>query len=317
MTAQDTYWPSEADVKAGEAWALERLAERGVGPSGESERVKLRPWSVVLRVPTVDGPVWFKANGGLTRYEAALAGALSEWAPGRVLTPLAVDTTRGWQLLPDGGTPLRELDANKDLATWERFVAEYSELQRLVTPRADELLALGVPDQRPTSMPAHFDSLLDDPAVEMGEEARSSLRALRSEYADACARLAEAGPPPTLDHNDLHSGNVLPTMVGDVFFDWGDASVAHPFTSMLVGMRTLAWTFEIPRDDPAVLRFRDAYLEPWGLGADGPELVRLAAWTGTIGRALTWRRALIEADPAAVRELDNPVGGWAEELLDR
>jgi hypothetical protein len=270
----------------------------------------------VYTIPTASGPLWFKASGGDTRYEARLAWALASWVPDKVLTPLAVDAERGWQLLPDGGTPLRQLETNLDPAAWDRFAAGYAELQRKVTPHAEELLGLGLPDHRPAAMPGHFAELLEDPTVVIDEQKRAALRALRTEYADACARLAEAGPASTIQHDDLHSNNVLPTPHGDQFFDWGDASVAHPFASLLVALRTMAYTFELQADDPAVRRFRDAYLEPWELGREGPELAELAAWTGIVGRSLSWRRALAAAGPADLAEFGDAVGGWLQELLE-
>ena len=80
-------------------------------------------------------------------------------------------------------------------------------------------------------------------------------------------------------------------MLGDRprVLDWGDASVAHPFFSLVV-------TFDYLRDDPSGLaagdlwfeRLRDAYLEPWGAG-----LVRLfdvAQCVARVARALSWLR---------------------------
>jgi hypothetical protein len=300
---------------AGLAWAASRLDELGHRTTGPAEQVKLVAWSAVYAIPTTDGRVWFKANGGETRYEAPLAAALGAWAPDRVLVPLAIEPERGWQLLPDGGTPLRELAANTDPATWGRFLTGYAELQRRVTPYADEMLALGVPDHRPASMPDKLVALLEDPGLVIEDDARAALRRLQPAYADACARLAEAGPAATIQHDDLHSNNMLPMPDGDRFFDWGDASVAHPFTTLLVTMRSFAYTLEVKTDDPVVRRVRDAYLEPWGLGRDGPELVRLATWTGIPGRALSWQRSLVGAGPADLEEYGDAVAGWLKELL--
>jgi len=159
------------------------------------------------------------------------------------------------------------------------------------------MLNLGVPDHWPSALPGPLAALLQDPAVMIAEENRAALRALQAQYGDACARLEQAGPAPTIQHDDLHSGNVLPAPGGDLFFDWGDASVAHPFTSLLVAMRTMAYTFGLPPGDPVLQRFRDAYLEPWAAGRDGAGLAELAAWTGLVGRAMAWRRALATAGP--------------------
>jgi Phosphotransferase enzyme family len=304
-------------AEAGLAWATTRLAALGYLAIGPAEPVKAVAWSTVYAIPTADGRVWFKANGGDTRYEAALAAALGTWAPDRVLVPLAIEPERGWQLLPDGGTPLREHEANLDPDTWARFLAEYAELQRRVTPYADQMLRLGVPDHRPESMPDHLAALLDDPDLVIADDARAALRRLRPAYADACARLAGTGPPATIQHDDLHSNNMLPMPDSDRFFDWGDASVAHPFTTLLVTLRSFAYTLDVKTDDPVVRRVRDAYLEPWGLGTDGPELADLATWTGIPGRALSWRRGLVAAGPADLETYGDAVAGWLTELLDR
>lgn len=309
----DATW--SAEVAAGLAWAQQRLGELGFRAAGAPAQVRATAWSAVYMLPASDARLWFKASGGGTRYEARLTRALAQWAPGRVLAPLAVHAGHCWQLLPDGGTPLRQLPANTNHRAWERFAAGYAELQRAVSPWAQEMLLLGVPDHRPEVMPGHLAALLRDPAVAISAQKRGALRALQSRYAGACARLAAAGPGPTIQHDDLHSANVFPAPSGDRFFDWGDASVAHPFTSLLVAQRAMAHTFGLPPGDPVVRRFRDAYLEPWGLRRDGPELAELAAWTGMAGRALAWRRALATAGPADLSEYDDPISGWAEELL--
>jgi hypothetical protein len=307
-------WTDEV-ARAGLAWARARLHALGRPPTGPEEQVKVSPWSVVYAIPTAEGRAWFKASGGETGYEAALAEALGTWTPDRVLTPLAVDAGRGWQLLPHGGEPLRAREANRDQRVWERFVAEYAELQRRLTPHAGELLAIGVPDHRPAVMSGRFAALLDDPTVGLSAEKRTALGDLLTPYAEACARLDDTGPAATIQHDDLHSNNVLPDD-GDRFFDWGDASVGHPFASLLVGLRTMAYTFELPLDDPAVRRFRDAYLEPWGLGPDGPAVAELARWTGMVGRALAWQRGLVAAGPEDRAAYEDPVAGWLEELLE-
>src|SRR5687768_7148884 len=90
-----------------------------VTPSGDLEVVKERPWSFVVKVPTKDGVFWFKENRGATRYEASLMRALAQWAPGRVLQPVAIDAEKGWSLLPHGGQTLREA-GERD---WERMLA--------------------------------------------------------------------------------------------------------------------------------------------------------------------------------------------------
>ena len=81
--------------------------------------------------------------------------------------------------------------------------------------------------------------------------------------AEACAELAALGIPETIEHSDLHDAQVFAAPDGDRFFDWGDASVAHPFLSLTVSLRVLASTVGVADDSPTVDTAIDAYLERW------------------------------------------------------
>ncbi|MEV4466830.1 phosphotransferase [Micromonospora echinofusca] len=306
-------------------WVGEHLARYGRRVVGPVEP-RVRPWSLVWRVPTDAEDVWFKANNPGTRHEAALLGALARLVPGRVLDPVAVDAGRGWSLLPDGGPTLRAaLGGDRSVLTrWERVLPAYADLQRAVAPAAGELLALGVPDHRPEALPELFGALLDDEeslllGAEDGlsAEAYGRLRAHRSAFAEDCRRLADSGVAPTVQHDDLHDGNVFVAGDGYRFFDWGDASVAHPFGTLLVTLNSVADAFGLPEGDPALARLRDAYLEPWSDGHDQAtlrEAARLAVRVTRVSRALSWRRALQGADPTRA-EYAAAVPGWLQELF--
>ncbi|MEU4772836.1 phosphotransferase [Micromonospora sp. NPDC023644] len=306
-------------------WIGDRLGRHGRRIAGPIEP-RVRPWSLVWRVPTDAGDVWFKANNAGTRHEAALLAALARLVPGRVLDPVAVDTDRGWSLLPDGGRTLRAaLGGDRSLLPrWERVLPEYADLQRAVAPGVGELLALGVPDHRPEALPGLFEALLDDEeALLLGAadgltvEAYERLRAHRSAFAEDCRRLAASGVAPTIQHDDLHDGNVFVAGDGHRFFDWGDASVAHPFGTLLVTLNSVADTFGLPEGDPALARLRDAYLEPWSAGHDRAtlhETARLAVRVTRVSRALSWRRALSGPDPTRA-EYASAVPGWLQELF--
>jgi hypothetical protein len=85
----------------------------------------------------------------------------------------------------------------------------------------------------------------------------------------------------------------------------------------LIDQRSVAHTFGLLPGDLLLQRFRDAYLEPWSAGRDGPGLAEMAAWTGMVGRAMAWRRALATAGPSELAEYGDHVGAWAQELLER
>jgi Phosphotransferase enzyme family len=310
----DPAWEAEAH-----GWIADQLTALSIAATGPVERVRARPWSVQLRVPTTGGPVWFKANISGAAYEAALVSACAGWAPDAVLAPLAVDAARGWLLSPDGGPTLREAQT-PDLARWEAMLAAYAELQRTVAGRANEMVGLGVPDLRPSAMPGQLAALLDDPGVraDLDAERHAAIAALAPEYANWCAELAADGVPASVQHDDLHDGNVFLLGGRFRFFDWGDAGVAHPFGSLLVALRVAGYLFKVEPDAPELARLRDAYLEPWTAGQDRGKLLRsaaLATRVAIVGRALSWQRALRGAGMPVEDDVRTAVAEWLTELV--
>ncbi|MGZ4613950.1 MAG: aminoglycoside phosphotransferase family protein [Actinomycetes bacterium] len=322
---RDPAWRGEAL-----AWADAHLAALGRPRTGDVEQVRSYAWSTVLRLATSDGAVWFKANAVGTAHEGPLLAALARWAPGHVLRPLAVDLRRGWLLLPDGGTTLRAAQGgHTDAAHWAEILADHAELQRTVAPHADAMVALGVPDVRPARLPAIRADLLDDTvALRIGRpggltpDQRDRLCRDATRYAAVCEELAATGVPASLQHDDLHDNNVfVPGPAGGHYrvFDWGDASVAHPFGLLLVALRVVADRHHLPYGDPQLLRLRDAYLEPWTGDFDRPTLVeaaRLASRVGGVSRALCYRSALLEGDTADHDDQGDGVPQWLLEVYE-
>ncbi|MCE4948860.1 aminoglycoside phosphotransferase family protein [Streptomyces albulus] len=287
-----TPWEDPDWRDAALGWARDELAAHGLRVTGPG-RVRLRPWSVLVRLPVAGrGAVWFKANPPGSAFEAGLTAALARWAPGHVLAPLAADAARAWLLLPDGGELFRDvLDrAPADPRAWEQPLAQYAALQRTLLPHVPDLARLGVPGAPTAGLPDLFDRLVAENPV-LPPDDRARLRALRPRLAGWCADLADLGIADTLDHADLHDGQLFAPQPGRfTFFDWGDAALSHPFCSFLVPALAAR-----ERYGPDVLpRLRDAYLEPWtGGGLAAAELRRAMrpAWRlGTLGRVRAWGR---------------------------
>lgn len=271
--------------------------------TGPVEVTKESPWSLVATVPTAAGRLWFKENRAGTIYEAALVQALARWAPEQVLEPVAVEPARGWSLLPDGGATMRAAHQTPQVADWEDLLRRHAQLQRCLMPYAEEMLALGVPDLRPKSIVAHFDRLgVPASYVEvltgMGE------------------RLAASAIQPSLQHDDLHDANVF---TSGRFFDWGDASVAHPFGVLLICLRVASDRFGVPDGDPLLARLRDVYLEVWSdLAARATLLAEVdaALQVTKVSRALSWERSLVGASAEDLEKYGDNVNGWISELTE-
>jgi Ser/Thr protein kinase RdoA (MazF antagonist) len=147
---------------------------------------------------------------------------------------------------------------------------------------------------------------------------------LLPEFRTWCARLADSGVQPSLQHDDLHDGNVFVGPAGtegadgDRIFDWGDAVVAHPFGTLLATLRSIA-SRDASLGRAQLLRLRDAYLEPWTdeqPRATLNETVGTALRVGAVGRAFAWERALSGVPPPAHGEYAGAVGEWLLELFE-
>jgi hypothetical protein len=256
-----------------------------VDPIGPIEQPHVRPWSTVLRVPTTFGDAWFKANAPQLAHEARVVQLLSARRPDLVPPPLAVDAERGWLLLPDAGARLREVvAAERDLSRWLDILTLYAQLQLDATPDTEQLLAAGTPDLRLATLPERYEEAVAD--VEELPEAREAVGRVR----DLCARLAAHGIPETIQHDDLHDGQVFVQDGAYRLLDWGDACVSHPFLSLSVTLEGfLAWGLDDVEGSVDLGPFRDAYLGPfaaYGAPSELADAVEIALRLGWACRAV-------------------------------
>ncbi len=125
------------------AWIDEQV-ER----TGEIEQPHIRPWATVLRVPTGDGTLWFKANVPALAHELPVIEVLASRFPAAVPELVALDEANNWMLLRDGGEQLREvIERERKLEHWLDVLPIYAELQIAAAADVDQLIARGAPDR--------------------------------------------------------------------------------------------------------------------------------------------------------------------------
>lgn len=229
-----------------------------VSPAGAVEVASEEPWATVLRVPLAgDGTAWFKACAPSRAFEARLTVRLAERWPDRMPEVLAADEERAWLLLADAGS---SLGIGGGPEPWLEVLPAYAELQRGEARHVATHLEAGVPDRRLARFPACLEALV---VVAPGVSPPESLL-------ERCLELAAYGIPETVQHDDLHGGNVYVGRRTRVL-DWGDACISHPLFAPWV---TIAHLRTLEPD--WVGRLRDAYLDPWGGGGEMRRAYELA-----------------------------------------
>jgi hypothetical protein len=271
-----------------------------VTPTGPADWIRERPWATVAKFPVVGGCVWFKACAPVQAFEPRLTAGLATRWPDQLPALLGWDEQRAWLLLDDAGTVARDLGNPPEL--WLQALPAYAELQRGECQRASDHLSSGVPDLRTWQLPARYPELLQ-PGLPLDAADRERLRSFEPTFVAWCAELAGADVPDSIQHDDLHHGNLYLHDGRPRILDWGDSSVSHPFASLVVTFRFLERINGLDPADVWFARLRDAYLEPWG-GAGYREVFDLAMRVGRFAHAIAWIRQRHALDDAARASFD-------------
>jgi hypothetical protein len=279
--------------------AVEDWIRAHIEPVGAIETEHERPWATVLRVPLADSVAWFKACAPVQAFEPRLTAELFARWPDRVAEVLGHDEKRAWLLLADAGTPIGVFGNPPE--AWLVALPLYAELQRGEAAHTHQHLTHHVPDLRVATLPARYDDLLQrDLPLDPDEIGR--LHEFAPRFAELCGELAAHDLAETVQHDDLHHANLYAQGERLRLLDWGDASISHPFASLVVTFRFLEEITKLPPDDPWFARLRDAYLEPWGPGLAGA--FALAIRVGTFAHTIAWARQRDHLPEQARAEFD-------------
>ena len=280
----DELWRDPAWLAGAHAWIEEQTDRLGLVRAGEIEQPHVYPWSTVLRVPTTQGDVWFKANAVELQFEAALVTRLAERMPERVPPLMAADLERGWMLMADAGRRLREVVAEEgNLHRWLDVLPATARIQLAMEPDVEALLSLGVPDMRLATLPDGYARLMDT------LQAEQRFRSAHARVIELCEELATYGIAETLQHDDLHDGQIFLCDGTHLVMDWGDACISHPFFTLSVTLEGgIAWGVEDVENSEDTEPYLRAYLAPYTERYDGDLVAasRLATRLGWACRAV-------------------------------
>ncbi len=291
---------------------------------------KVRPWAAVWRVEASGRSYYAKQNCPGQAHEARLVATLARIAPRYVVPVAAADGDRDLLLTEDLGRTLAEAGGDHDVDTWCRIVRDAALLQRAAVPHADDLGLTQLPPEEATTYAGNAIGRLGalpagDPR-RLAEDVAERLRLFLPTVERWSDQVAELDLPLTLNHNDLHSANVVAT-AADVplrFFDFGDAVVTEPLGALFVPLAVSAADLGAAPDDLRLRRIVDAGIEVWSdlvpvraLRAALPAALQLSR----LARVESWRRCVASmtaeeraefgsapADRLATLDADPPVG---------
>jgi hypothetical protein len=327
MSANTLAWQQPGWLEQAQHWIRAELQREQIQILGEIEQPHIRPWSTVLRVATNDGLFFFKATAAYFGHETALTAFLARHYPQLSPQVFASDLERHWLLMRDSGTALRtSIRASRMIAPWRGVLPLYVELQKNLSARRPELLAMGVPDRRLERMPALFHELLQDESAMLLDQPESltraefeRLRAFGPRFEQMCAHLAGSGIPESLHHDDFHDGNIFLQDGRIVFTDWGESAVTHPFFTLVVMLRSVENSLDVQPDAPEVQSLREWYLALWSDYASVSQLrpvVALAERIGYVNRALTWQKLISQLPEDLKPEYASGVPAYLKEFIN-
>jgi len=260
-------------------WAQAQLDRAGLGAIDAVEQLRVWEWSHVLRLRTPIARLYFKARPDWGAGEPRLTAYLARLHPRAMPDLVAVEPERAWMLMRAApGPPLMEV---RDLARWTDAAAALARIQIDCVERVREIGALGCPERSLEWLAGEIDPLLDDAAAIQPPDAEAltdaqveRLRRLAPRLRAMCAELADYRVPTSIEHGDCWATNVIMSDGAPVFIDWEDASLAMPFLSARLLLRSLSFTDAVAHVPDARQRIAAAYLGPWR--ERGP----LAGWPG-------------------------------------
>ena len=240
-------------------WTEAELEKQAYQRTSEVEQFKHWSLSVLLRVETNKGDVYFKISNKFPLFanEPLIMQKLSEFFPKFVPRPLAINEAERWMLMADFGAAKPDETQRKPLLI--RMARDYARFQQ-ATSSPDmiaRLEAAGCFNRRISVLETQIEGMYADEASYAGlnEEEQSAWKACRPQLIALCQKLSSYKIPETLVHGDFHSGNVAIRDDDFLIFDWTDACISHPFFDLPIFL-----DYDGGDDVDAV---RQAYLGEW------------------------------------------------------
>lgn len=269
-------WTNPGWFDAAEIWIQTELQRQGFKAIAPIEVVKNWALAIILRVPTTEGMIYFKASSPLFAQEAAFTGILAAQYPQNIPEVLANHPEKSWILMREIDGKI--LETQGDIYPWEAALNQWAKFQISAIEHCPDLIACGWVDLGVKHITQTLDQLFDPSLripINNGKNSANpeflKLLPFVPKLKKVLEQLRGLNIPDTLVHGDLSPRNIYIRDQGFVYFDWSDTCISHPFFDLI------RFLYEIEKDLPDVAEarslIRNAYLAPWTIYAPMEKLV--------------------------------------------
>ncbi len=250
------------------SWAEDNLASNGYKIQGQPNIVRTMLWSRVTSFETSKGRVYLKSMTLPFSKEPLLLQFLADHEVKNITKVIAVNEQLSCFLMKDAGEPLRSvLKENFKIDLLINALKTCASVQIKCIDYVDQLLRLGINDWRLEKLPLLYQDLvqkvdmlkgdgLTPGEIEVLYQSAPKMHAL-------CKQLSGYAIPETLEHGDFQDNNMLIDGDSLILSDWGDASISHPFFSLVSALNSVQRNHHFQDDDPRYISAQNAYLDQW------------------------------------------------------
>lgn len=281
-------------------WATQSLLEKKYELLSEFENIQETAWSSVGRILTSSGYIYIKQIPPLLALEPKVIQILHDKLQANVPVIIDVNKKLNVFLMRDAGKAFYHFNEGENrISLICNAISSYKHIQNKSIPLVNNLIKLGVPDWRVKNLPKLYKKLIDQEDVLL--EDGFPVNEINKLYLNLdrcvllCKELSEFQIPETLDHCDIHGGNILIDEKSHVItiIDWGETVITHPFFSLSFFLRGLVKYYSFQESELWDALFANEVITN---KKDLSTLVELAKKLEPIYSALAFHRLLLSSN---------------------
>jgi len=281
-------------------WAIHSLLQKEYKLLGNFEDVQTTAWSSVSRILTSSGYVFLKQTPPLLGLEPIIIQILHNKFQATV--PIIIDINKNLNsfLMKDSGKAFYHFKNSENRTNLIcDGISSYKNIQDKSIPFVKDLIEIGVPDWRIKNLPSLYEELIfqKNLLIEDGfpENEINNLSCTLDKCISLCEELNKFQIPETLDHCDLHGGNILIDEESHAItiIDWGETVITHPFFSLSFFLRGLVRYYSFQENELWDILFENKTI------TDKNDLSVLVSWAKKLEpvySALAFHRLLLSSD---------------------